>query len=243
MNSFENISLFTAKQMSILFQGKSDLIWKYNPLKIVNTDEISLKENLLELFRNGTGYAKIFKGGIQYDITNDDLDILINFLKSGAIDQIYKYQAIDSSDIDEINEVLQELIKIDENPYESIKCYFETFFETHFINEKDSIDHITSNQEKWKQVMDWVVSETTKDSSLMIKWMDYSESIHISPQLPNSSSSRANSDSHSTPLFDLIDVKLIDVDTKLCTKISEYCKINLEYFKDYADMVFSSKLK
>lgn len=189
-------------------------------------------------FKTGTGYAKVFIEGVQSVITENDLDALVYFLKLGVLKQIEKYQSIDKSDLDEIAAIFLGLMEIDEKPNRSIHDYFETFFETHFKDIKNSKeeDESDSIKTKWKRVLDWVVAETTKDSSLMIKWVDCTNSSSSEAQDSlNSSSSEACADPSSK--WELLDLKLIDLDTKLCTKIPEYWKINLKYFKDYAAMV------
>lgn len=50
MRHFENVPIFTAKQMSIAYQGKSDVICNFKPFEVLTSDEQGLKENLREFF-------------------------------------------------------------------------------------------------------------------------------------------------------------------------------------------------
>mmetsp|Transcript_3384 Transcript_3384/g.2833 ORF Transcript_3384/g.2833 Transcript_3384/m.2833 type:complete len:99 (+) Transcript_3384:815-1111(+) len=89
-----------------------------------------MKDTLVELFKNGSGYAKIFENGEQYEATEKDIEVLVDFLNQGIIKQIEKYQLLDQSDLDEISELFQQVITEDPSPKDSIYKYFESFHDT-----------------------------------------------------------------------------------------------------------------
>ena len=90
----------------------------------------AMKCCLGELFKNGSGYAKIFQGGEQFEIKDQDLVVIVDFLNQGILKQIEKYQSLDKSDLDEISELYQQIVVEDRNPKESILKYFESFNKT-----------------------------------------------------------------------------------------------------------------
>ena len=130
--------------------------------------------------------------GNKCEITNKDLEVIVKFLQQGVLTQLQKYQSLDNSDFDEISLIYHKLIIEDPSPKESIQSYFEHFFE---IQNKSS-DDLTKNQleSRWKRVLDWIAAESVKDSSIMIKWTE---------------------DNFDPSIARLLDIKIIDIDTKL----------------------------
>lgn len=181
----------------------------------------------MELFTNGTGYAKLFKEGVKQKITDTDLNILTRFLlDNDVIDVLRKYQSLDHSEsswansgedseplpLDDVSKMYTELISnVDEDHSEHIKFYFENFYKRKIS--KEFTDDLSDIQKKWSLILDWIVAETYKDSSLMIKYVENEESGEV----------------------ELLDLQIIDIDTKLWTKIPDYDTEMLEFFKDYAD--------
>lgn len=158
---------------------------------MLSDDIEKVKISLQELFKTGTGYAKIFNTGSLYKITDHDMDILVRFLtESGIYPLLGKYQSLENSPLDEINQLYLELAKNKEDDhYQYIEYYFKNFYKRKILGEIDS--ETSPIQLKWDQVLDWTVAETFKDSSIMIKWVD--DGKYVS----------------------LLDLKIIDIDTKL----------------------------
>lgn len=212
---FKGKSRFTAKQASLVVDGKSTNVCNFNPYDVMSKDDEKIKASLDELFTNGSGYAKIFEEGKQYDITNSDMQHVIKFIKSGILDHIEKYQLVDQSDLDEITKLYQEVEAEDSDPKSHIMEYFESFM-SHRTSDPDSKpEDPDSIAYKWRRVLDWVVAETIKDSSMMIKWLETESGV------------------------ELLGIQIIDTDTKLCTKISTYQKEMLKFFKDYAEYLLN----
>lgn len=191
MKWFKNKSRFNAKQANLKLRGKSDRFCSFNPHVMTSGEPEAMKSALQELFTNGTGYAKIFQGGEQYDITERDLEIIVEFLNQGLLKQIEKYQSLDESDLDEIADLYQQVITEDPDPKESIHRYFASFHSSEV--EKSPDQKLVESQ--WKRVLDWIVSETVKDSSIMLRWVESTE--------------------NDIPTHELDTIKIIDVDTKL----------------------------
>ena len=215
---FKNKSRFNAKQASLVLKGKSDTFWSFNPHIMTTGRKDAMVDTLEELFKNGSGYAKIFENGCQYEATDYDISTLVDFLNQGILKQIEKYQSLDMSDLDEITKLFQEVIVEDSNPKESIQNYFETFHER--LNKKVSDPKLVES--KWRRILNWIVSETVKDSSIMIRWVEYKE--------------------NDIPVQVLDSIKIIDIDTKLCTKLPEYQKEIYNFFVKYAEYLFSADI-
>lgn len=156
----------------------------------------------------------MFKEGNYCAATEGDLDAIVEFINNGVLDQIKRFEEVDMSDLDEVSDMYIEASMEDAEPAQSVLNYFKNFSltPTTFLD-KDSLEY------KWKRVMDWVVAETIKDCSIMIKWKEINEDGRIRPEL--------------------IDLKLIDIDTKLCTKIPDYRKDMYSIFCGYAEFVYN----
>jgi hypothetical protein len=144
---------------------------------------------LTTLFSTGPGYAKYFECGVRKTPTASDISIISNFLHSGVLSPIIKYQKMNILDLDEICE---EYLRLDKG---GLKEEIYKFFG----NEKT----------EWAKVMLWVVAETVKDSSIMMKWVEGEEITGVQ-------------------------VKVIDIDMKLVTKIPDYRDEMEKFFTDYA---------
>ena len=169
-------------------------------------------------------------------MTEEDLNALIRFLDWGILEQIHKYQLVEQSELDEIERIYTEAINEDTSPKLSILKYFENFVDRQNNGYWEGVGMETETLEyKWKRVLDWVVAETIRDSSIMVKWVEYP-------------SKQEDEESASTgPLtvlkqdIELLDLKIIDIDTKLCTKIPDKQRENAWFFKDYAEYTFNKE--
>ena len=139
---------------------------------------------------------------------------------------MHKYQSISKYDLEYINEVYLDLSKTDESPFESIKNYFQTFFDTHF--EKEGQTELTPLQAKWKILLDWVISEMPKE--ICIKWIDYNDD---GMKTENTEFSKR---------FKLIDIKLIDIDMKIYSKICHRHKMIYKYIMNYMEFMLYKKI-
>lgn len=115
-NWFKNVSRFTAKQASLFIKGKQDQVCMFNPLDIVSHEQARIRDSLIEIFKTGTGYAKVFKQGKQYQVTEHDIEILTLILQNSDIfDVVQKYQSLTSEDLDVIESTYKEIIAADTN--------------------------------------------------------------------------------------------------------------------------------
>ena len=95
-------SRFTVKQVSWFMNDRTDnTICRYDPSAMMSDDINTIKASLYELFKDGSRYAKIYKNGISYQITENDMEVLVNFLSKSNIFKILgKYQSLENSPLD-----------------------------------------------------------------------------------------------------------------------------------------------
>ena len=97
--------------------------------------------------------------------------------------------------------------------YKFIEFYFENFYARKILNSYEG--EVSTIQLKWDQILDWTVAETFKDWSILLKWTDDGDEVS------------------------LINLNIIDVDTKFWTKLPYYDDEMLLIFKDYAEYVMN----
>ena len=202
-NDFKE-SKFSMSRIHKQSQNKSIPLNEYKPTDLLSEDPNEVREWVKKYFRTGKTNWKLYKDNEESEITDHDIDAISEFLQGGFIKLAYRYQNLFKYDLDYINEVYSEVIKSDEHPFESIKYYFETFFNNHFTSEDEST--LNPLQTKWKLILDWALSETLKE--MFIKWVDYSD---IDDGERESSTTKTK--------WKLIDIKFIDIDPKPFTKI------------------------
>ena len=186
----KNIPRFKIEQLDKFLRGKIDTICNYDPHVLASDDFDKIKASLHELLVNNKR-SKVLKNGIPYKITDNDVEALTKMVtESGLFKVISKYQSLQSIPLDEMHQLYQELT---ENSEEDNSKYVDFYF-TNFYKRKIQLDpdtEISPIQLKWDKILDWAVEETFVDSEIIMKWKD---------------------DGNDT---ELIDLKIIDIDTKI----------------------------
>ena len=198
-----SISKYTMKEASKFTKNIKSSISEYNPIEMISNEHEVVRNWVKKYFRTGEVKNKLYKNGSACEITDQDIDVISEFLQGGIIKLAEKYQKICNYDLGYIDEIYTELIEIDDSPQESVANYFKTFFETHFNQDEETT--LTPLQSKWKILMDYFVSDLLKE--VIIKWVEYDET----------EGTTKNSEQNK-----LIGIKIIDLDTKPYTNIQYY---------------------
>ena len=193
-----NTSKFKIKEVHRFTKNIVNSISEYNPSKISSKDGEVVRDCLEKYFKTGETCYSIYKNGTMCEITDHDIDAISEFLQCGIIQLIERYQGIHRYDIDYIDEVCQELMKIDDSQQESVINYFKTFFDTHFKAEDEIV--LTPLQSKWKIVMDYCVSDSIYE--VIIKWIDFEDNEIREGSTETNEKTK------------LLGIKLIDIDPK-----------------------------
>lgn len=200
VNWFEGVSTLCARQASIFVNGKVDRLCRFNPMELLSKNKDVRRTALFELFTNGGENAKIYQEGTEWEISDVDLDFLENVIAQGVLDARVKYESLNDNGFDEVAEMYDEVIAEDPHPSESMLKYFQNFFDVNLEDlEEDSIEY------KWKWIMDLIVAESIKGSSIMIRW-------------------EQKLDGNNNVIQKLKEWKLIDLDTKKWTELKKKCK-------------------
>lgn len=195
INWLEGLTMFEAKQSNTLISGKAESICKFHPPDMLNPDKAVSKAALWDLFKNFPSYAKMYSEGEYWQVTEEELDFLIDAMNQGPLQVKQKYESLCNDDLDKIAELYEELLLEDKNPSESIENYFRTFYDT----QVDELDQ-NSIEYKWKKVMNCVVAQSFWSMSMMIKWIE-----------------RTNPSGNITR--ELLSIWLLDLDTRSCKNI------------------------
>lgn len=194
VNWLKGLTIFEAKQTNTLMSGKAKSRCGFHPPDMLNPDKVVSKAALWELFKNFPSYAKMYSAGELCQVTDGELDFIIDSINQGALQVKQKYESLSNDDLDEVAQLYQEVLVQDEKPSESIENYFKTFFDIKIEDlERDSIEY------KWKKVMDLVVAQSFWSASIMVKWIQRTDS--------------------SNPNRELLSISFLDTDTRSCENL------------------------
>ena len=219
----KHMTKFVMREAHYYCKDNTHKMSEYIPSEMLSKDPDVVRNWVKSYFTTGKTQFKLHKQDTICEITERDIDTISKFLQGGVIQVMERYQSLSQYDYDYIHEVYKELMEIDNSPFESVTHYFKTFFDNHFNSESEV--SLTSLQSKWKIVMDCVVSEIVKE--IIIKWVDYNDS--------------EDNYNHTETIreCELIDIKIIDLDTKSYKKIPRYPSIMFKFFVDYLKWKFN----
>ena len=195
---------------------------EHNPIELLSKDPEVVRNWIKQYFTTGKIKFKLYKNGLIWDITDNDIDAISEFLQGGLLQLLERYRNLNKYSHDYILEVYNYLMNTDDSPFESIHDYFKSFFDTHFNSFDETT--LTPLQRKWKIYLDYVVSLMPKE--MLVKWIDYSETEESIDKCEN-------------PVkWKLIDIKLIDLDLKPLDVIKARRKSWIPIFEGYINSQF-----
>ena len=149
---------------------------------VISSVEIRSRLNRLlkGLLSIGSRLNKFFINGTSCQIEDHDIDSLAKFLtESGIYDLIAKYLSFEKVPLDEVSKIYTELVEDTEEEHSKyIEFYFKNFYKR-FIQNQDLEDEPCLTQQKWDQVLNWVIALSINDSSIMVKWADDGEDLSL----------------------------------------------------------------
>ena len=218
-------SNFTLRDAYFFSQKKRDFLSEFDPLMLTSDDPLVVRECIEKYIKTWEFKYNFHKQGVKAKATDRDIEAISEFIQHGILKMMLRYQKVNKHDLEYVNEVYTELIQSTEPPFENLKDYFQTFFDTHF--EAEGQTELTPLQVKWKVVLDWVVSEMPKE--IYIKWIDYNDA------------DEKGEDKESQQRYKLLDIKMIDIDMKVYSKIAKHSKSMYKFIMNYVDSMLAKK--